>query len=82
MVFNFPPSRVQQRSIPKLESCTVYPGWARETLPQSQGKSGVKWLVQRWLAEVIAEVPALRFLFSFCWQDVVVAVCLSCGETL
>lgn len=35
MVFNFPPPRVQQRSIPKLESCTVYPGvmawpgWAR-----------------------------------------------------
>lgn len=42
MVFNFPPSRVQQRSIPKLESCTVYPILAGqgETLPQSSASCG------------------------------------------
>lgn len=86
MVFNFPPSRVQQRSIPKFKSYTVYPGWARrdpasvpnvmwlQFQPLRQA-SRVKWLVQHWLVGKSLEVPAFPFLFSFCWQDVVVAVC-------
>lgn len=46
MEFNFPPFRVQQRSIPKFESCTVYPGMVAvlagqgETLPQSPVSCG------------------------------------------
>lgn len=46
MEFNCPPFRVQQRSIPKFESCTVYPGMVAvlagqgETLPQSPVSCG------------------------------------------
>lgn len=78
MEFNFPPFRVQQRSIPKFESCTVYPGMVAvlagqgETLPQfpvsavpapSVRQVGVMRLVQHWLVGKSLEAPAFPFCF-------------------
>lgn len=92
MEFNCPPFRVQQRSIPKFESCTVYPGMVAvlagqgETLPQSPVSCGcssgslrkASWGDKAGAALACWKVfgsSCLSLLFSFCWQDVVVAVC-------
>lgn len=92
MEFNFPLFRVQQRSIPKFESCTVYPGMVAvlagqgETLPQSPVSCGcssgslckASWGDTAGAALACWKVfgsSCLSLLFSFCWQDVVVAVC-------